>query len=145
MKKLIVLSLSLIPVLFSSPVNASTIQKCNVICDDDLETRDASWFTHGLPSNPPKTETNLNCFKPVLACTGDLRDCGTEKIKVLWAPNKESQLKPKTITASCEKSDKIGEYIKADLGVSLLSQSHGTFTVTAPEKKVFYYKAVTGE
>ncbi|MNL02079.1 hypothetical protein D3C87_1225740 [compost metagenome] len=143
MNKLIVLSLA--SVLFSSLVQAATIQKCNVICDDDLETRDASWFTVGLPSKPPKTETNLNCFKPVLACTGELQNCSTEKIQVQWSPNKESQLKPKTITASCEKSEKIGEYIKADLGVSLLSQSHGTFTVSAPDKKVFYYKAVTGE
>lgn len=141
MNKFIVLSL----ILFSSLVHASTIQKCNVICDDDLETRDASWFTLGLPITPPKTETNLNCYKPVLACTGDLRNCGSEKIQVLWSPNKESQLKPKTITASCETSEKIGDYIKADLGVRLLTLSHGTFTVSAPDKKVFYYKAVTGE
>lgn len=141
MKKLIVLTL----ILCSPFVQASTIQKCNVLCDDDLETRDASWFKLGLPLTPPKTETNLNCYKPVLACTGDLKNCSSEKIQVLWSPNKESKLQPKTITASCETSEKIGDYIKADLGIRLLSLSHGTFTVTGPEKKVFYYKAVTGE
>jgi hypothetical protein len=141
MKKLIVLTL----ILCSSLVQASTIQQCKILCDINLDKLEGEDFKPGLPATPPKTETNLNCFKPVFACIGEWSDCRSEKILISWSPNKESQLKPKTMTASCGKSAKIGEYIKADLDTSLLSQSHGSFTVSSPDKKVFYYKAVTGE
>jgi len=130
---------------------ASSIERCAVFCGSDsvghgikIESRDY-FERRGLPIQPPKIETTLNCFKPVLACIGELNKCEAQKFQVQWNPDKESRLPTKTIIMNCEQSKNLGQYLKADLGLELFYQGTGTFAVGADNKKTFYYKVVTGE